>query len=164
MLDVACGRGRHALWLASAGFDVRAIDRNEEAVAVLRNSAARERLHVETAVVDLETNPPPSLGQSLYDAIVVFNYLHRPLFPALRAALKPGGRIFYETFTKSQAERGHPKNPAFLLDEGELPRLLAPLKVLRSREGDVDGRMIASMVAEAASPLRASSAVASGVD
>ena len=99
--------------------------------------------------MDLETDPPPRLGGSLYNAIVVFNYLHRPLFPALRAALKPGGRIFYETFTKPQATCGHPRNPAFLLDEGELPRLLAPLKILRSREGAFDWKMVASVVAEA---------------
>ena len=83
-----------------------------------------------------------------YDAIFVFNYLHRPLMPALRAALKPGGRLFYETFTTRQAERGHPKNPAFLLKDGELAELVAPLTVLRSREGDVDGRFVASIVAE----------------
>jgi SAM-dependent methyltransferase len=150
VLDVACGRGRHALWLARAGFDVRAIDRDEDAIAFVRDTSAGSQLRVDAGVVDLETDPPPSLGEALYDAVVVFNYLHRPLFPALRAALKPGGRIFYETFTKSQAERGRPRNPAFLLDEGELPRLLAPLRVLRSREGDFEGRMVASIVAEVA--------------
>ena len=128
---------------------MRAIDRNEDAIAAVRDTAAHAQLRVGAEVVDLETEPPPSLGESLYDAILVFNYLHRPLFPALRAALKPGGRIFYETFTKAQATRGHPRNPAFLLDEGELPRLLAPLRVLRSREGDFDGKMVASVVAEA---------------
>ena len=148
-LDVACGRGRHALWLAAAGLEVRAIDRDETAIAFVRETAARLRLRVEAAVIDLETDPPPNLGASLYDVIAVFNYLHRPLLPSLRAALKPGGRIFYETFTKAQSARGHPRNPAFLLDDAELPRLLTPLKVLRSREGDVAGRMIASIVAEA---------------
>jgi 2-polyprenyl-3-methyl-5-hydroxy-6-metoxy-1,4-benzoquinol methylase len=150
VLDVACGRGRHALWLAAKGFDVRAIDRDAEAIRFVRDSAARVHLSIDAAVVDLETDPPPNLGESIYDVIVVFNYLHRPLFPALRAALKPGGRIFYETFTKAQAERGHPRNPAFLLADGELPRLLAPLAILRSREGEFDGRMIASVVAERA--------------
>ena len=98
-------------------------------------------------VVDLEADTPPDLAPADYDAILVFNYLHRPLMPALRAALKPGGRLFYETFTARQAERGHPKNPAFLLKDGELPELVAPLAVLRSREGEVDGRFIASVVA-----------------
>ena len=98
-------------------------------------------------VLDLETDPPPALPGPC-DAILVFNYLHRPLMPALRAALAPGGRLFDETFTTQQAERGHPKNPAFLLNEGELAALVSPLTVMRSREGEFDGRFVSSIVAE----------------
>lgn len=148
VLDVACGRGRHAMLMASAGFDVHAIDRDPEAIDFVRSTAERLNLTIETTVIDLETDPPPSLGESVYDAILVFRYLHRPLMPSLRAALKPGGRIFYETFTVMQAERGHPKNPAFLLRAGELATLLAPLNVVRSREGEVDGSWVASAIAE----------------
>jgi tellurite methyltransferase len=150
VLDVACGRGRHALLMASARFDVRAIDRNPEAIDFLTKTAARLNLDVDAAVVDLETVPPPKLPTSTYDAILVFNYLHRPLMPMLRDALAPGGRIFYETFTARQAERGHPRNPDFLLREGELAELLAPLTIVRSREGEFDGRFLASVVAERA--------------
>ena len=67
---------------------------------------------------------------------------------AIREAVKTGGRIFYETFTRRQAERGRPRNPAFLLEEGELERLMAPFTILQSREGDIDGRFIASVIAE----------------
>lgn len=148
VLDVACGRGRHALLMASAGFDVDAIDRNPEAIEFLRTTAERLSLRLDAEVVDLETDPPASLPASTYDAILVFNYLHRPLMPVLCDALAPGGRIFYETFTTRQAERGHPTNPDFLLRDGELTELMAPLSILRSREGDVDGRVIASVVAE----------------
>jgi len=147
MLDVACGRGRHALLLASAGFDVRAIDRNPDAIAFVRDTAAKLGLAIDAEVVDLETDPPPVIASG-FDAIVVFNYLHRPLAPALREALKPGGRIFYETFTTGQAERGHPTNPAYLLKAGELAELMAPCAILRSREGEFDGRFVASIVAE----------------
>lgn len=147
VLDVACGRGRHALMLASAGFRVHAVDRNPDAVDALRETAKRLDLVIDVDVVDLETSPPPDLGIACYDAIVVFNYLHRPLFPSLRDALVVGGRLFYETFTIGQAERGHPKNPDFLLRPGELQALVAPLTVLRAREGDVEGRCIASVVA-----------------
>ena len=98
--------------------------------------------------MDLETAPTLDLGQVRYDAVVVFNYLHRPLFPALRGALKPGGRLVYETFTVAQAARGKPTNPAFLLQPGELRSLAAPLTVLREREGQFDGRFVASLVAE----------------
>lgn len=147
VLDVACGRGRHALLMASAGFDVRAIDRNPEAIEFLQVTARRLNLHVDAAIVDLETEPPPGLAGT-FDAILVFNYLHRPLMPALRDAVAPGGRIFYETFTTRQAERGHPKNPDFLLRDAELAELVTPLTIVRAREGEFDGRFIASVVAE----------------
>ena len=148
VLDVACGKGRHALLLAGAGFDVRAIDRNPEAVEFVRGTAAKLGFRIDAGVVDLETDPPPPLSPAAFDAVLVFNYLHRPLMPALRESLKPGGRMFYETFTTRQAERGHPRNPAFLLRDGELPELMAPLSVVRSREGEFDERFIASVVAE----------------
>ena len=150
VLDVACGRGRHALLMASAGFDVDAIDRSPDAIAFVRETADRLALKLTAEVVDLETEPPPRLAASAYDAVLVFNYLHRPLMPALRNCVKPGGRIFYETFTTRQAERGHPRNPAFLLKDGELAELMAPLTIVRSRSGDIDGRFVASIVAERA--------------
>ena len=148
VLDVACGKGRHALLLASAGFDVHAIDRDPNAIAFLRSTADRLSLRLEANVVDLETDPPPDLGSSAFDAVMVFNYLHRPLMPVLRESLKPGGRIFYETFTAAQAERGHPRNPDFLLANGELATLLKPFTILRAREGEFDERFVASVVAE----------------
>jgi rhodanese-related sulfurtransferase len=148
VLDVACGRGRHALLLASAGFEVHAIDRDPQTIDFVRETADRLGLKLTAEVVDLETEPPPDLRSSAYDAVLVFNYLHRPLMPSLRAATRRGGRIVYETFTTRQAERGHPRNPAFLLKDGELPELLAPFTIVRSRAGDIDGRWIASAVAE----------------
>lgn len=80
--------------------------------------------------------------------MVVCNYLHRPLFPVLKQALKPGGRLVYETFTVLQAARGKPTNPSFLLQPGELLTLVAPLRVLDAREGEFEGRFVASVVAE----------------
>jgi tellurite methyltransferase len=148
VLDVASGRGRHALLLAGAGFEVRAIDRDADALTFLRATAARLSLRIDTAVVDLETDPPPDLPVAAFDVVMVFNYLHRPLIPALKEAVKPGGLIFYETFTTRQAERGHPRNPAFLLRDGELAELVAPFAIGRAREGEYDGRFIASIVAE----------------
>ena len=148
VLDVACGRGRHSILMARAGFDVHAVDRNPEAIAQLRQLADQLGLTISTQQIDLETSPPPDLGSQKYDVVLCFNYLHRPLMSAILEAAKPGGRIFYETFTTRQAERGKPSNPAFLLQEGELRRAMAGFTVLRSREGDVDGRWIASVVAE----------------
>lgn len=150
VLDLACGRGRHALLMASAGFDVRAVDADASAIAFVTDMAAKLALQVEAEVVDLETEPPPDLGRDRYDVVLAFNYLHRALMPAIRECLAPGGLLFYETFTRRQAERGRPTNPAFLLEDGELKALVAPLSVIVDQEGDIDGRWIASVVAQRA--------------
>jgi SAM-dependent methyltransferase len=146
VLDVASGRGRHALLLAARGWDVHAVDRDATALAALGARARAQGVLVQTACVDLERDEA-DLGENRYGTILVFNYLHRPLFPAIRRALAPGGVLLYETFTIGQRERGHPRNPAYLLQDGELPRLVAPLAILRSREGDYGGRLVASVAA-----------------
>ena len=149
-LDVACGRGRHALWLAERGLDTAAVDRDAEAIDAVNQQARRRGLAVDARVQDLETGHA-TLGEALYDVIVVVHYLHRPLFPALIRALRPGGLLFYETFTRAQAARGKPASPAFLLESGELRTLVAPLEIVREREGDYEGRFVASVVAMAPS-------------
>ena len=149
VLDIACGRGRHALPLAAAGLDVRALDADAEKIDLLRTSARRLGLHVKGEVFDLE-KPKVSLGDEAYEVVVGMHYLHRPLFPALVKSLRPGGWLIYETFTRAQAERGKPTNPDFLLEPGELPTLVAPLEIVRQREGDFDGRMVASVAARKA--------------
>jgi len=145
-LDVACGRGRHALLLAAAGLNVRAVDHDAEAVASLQRTAGRLGLRVETELVDLEA-PGADLGEGLYDIVLGIHYLHRPLFPALRRSLRTGGVLIYETFTAAQAARGKPTNPDFLLQPGELRRLVAPLEIVREREGEFEGRHVASVAA-----------------
>jgi SAM-dependent methyltransferase len=139
VLDVACGSGRNAIYLATHGYRVRAIDRDAHALASLPSA-------IETAVVDLERGAV-ALGSRCYSAVVVFNYLHRPLMPAIVDAVAPGGVLIYETFTTAQAARGRPSNPDFLLRPGELSAAVAPLRVIRSREGDFDGKFVASIVA-----------------
>jgi rhodanese-related sulfurtransferase len=148
-LDIACGRGRHALLLGGAGFRVDALDRNDARIAALAAIADRLDLPIEARTLDLETGPV-DLGNAVYDVVLVFNYLHRPLFPALLHALAPEGVLFYETFTTAQAARGQPTNPDFLLDPGELASRVAPLEVLRHREGEFEGRMVAGIVARKA--------------
>lgn len=147
-LDVASGRGRHALFLAARGLAVTAIDREEAALGGLAAEARRAGLDVTTEIRDLETAPPPDLGAAWADVIVVVHYLHRPLFPSLLRAVRPGGWLLYETFTRAQAARGHPANPAFLLEDlAELESLVAPLHVVRWREGEHEGRMVAAVAA-----------------
>jgi len=145
-LDVACGRGRHALWLAEHGLTTLAVDRDSEAIRELNEAARERRLPLRADVRDLEGGETSFHG-STFDVIVVVHYLHRPLFPALIEALAPGGVLVYETFTRAQAARGKPTNPDFLLEPGELLDLVQPLEILASREGDFDGRMIASVIA-----------------
>lgn len=139
VLDVASGRGRNAIYLASRGWRVHAVDRDVDALASLPKE-------ITTHVLDLESGDV-SLGERCYDAVIVFNYLHRPLIPAIVEAVAPGGVLIYETFTRAQAARGRPRNPAFLLKEGELPALVQPLRVVRAREGEFDGKCVASLVA-----------------
>jgi SAM-dependent methyltransferase len=145
-LDVACGRGRHAFWLAEHGLRVRAVDRDQASVTMVNAEAARRGLPVRAEVVDLESGSPPIAPDSC-DVIVVVHYLHRPLFPVIVQALRPDGVLVYETFTTAQAARGKPTNPAFLLMPGELRTLVQPLEILASREGDDQGRMVASVIA-----------------
>jgi SAM-dependent methyltransferase len=97
-------------------------------------------------VVDLESSEV-SLGDAAFDVIVGVHYLHRPLFPALLQALRPGGLLIYETFTRAQAQRGRPTNPDFLLEPGELISRVAPLEVVSSREGRFDELEVASVIA-----------------
>jgi rhodanese-related sulfurtransferase len=149
-LDVACGRGRHALFLAAAGSMVRAVDRDEGRVERLNALARRLRLPLDAEVTDLEDGRV-DLGDGEWELILVFNYLHRPLFPSLLRALRPGGILLYETFTKEHGERhGRPSRPEHLLEPGELPRLVAPLEVVREREGEFEGAHVASVAARKA--------------
>ena len=139
VLDIAAGRGRHSLLLASQGFQVDAIDRDESALAHLATSAQRHALPaITTRVLDLEqpTSYAADLGESVYDVILVFFYLHRPLFPAILGALKPGGLLVYETFTlDNHMYHQHPKRREFCLSPNELLRLTSSLHVLHYDEG-----------------------------
>jgi SAM-dependent methyltransferase len=145
-LDVACGRGRHAIWLAEHGLTVRAVDRDADAIETLAAEARNRGLAIRAELCDLEGSDP-ALGHETTDVIVVVHYLHRSLFPSLIRALRTDGLLVYETFTQAQAKRGKPTNPAFLLAPGELLELIAPLEVISAREGVFDGRDVASVLA-----------------
>jgi SAM-dependent methyltransferase len=121
VLDVASGRGRHARWLAARGHPVDALDRDADALGALAGIAG-----VTTYCADIEAGAWPC-EPGVYGGVVVTNYLHRPLFPALLAALAPGGVLIYETFAAGNERYGRPSNPAFLLRPGEL------LEVVRGR-------------------------------
>lgn len=143
VLDVACGSGRHSLFLAAHGFEVEAIDRDHESLAKLSATVAQRHLsHFTVKQVDLEriTDERPEFPANTYDAIVVCFYLHRPLFPWLVEALKPNGVLLYETFTiENYVRYRHPRRWEFCLAQNELLRLTSSLRVLSYDEGEHEG-------------------------
>ncbi len=112
VLDVAAGGGRHSRFLADRGHKVTALDRDTSALALLPD--------IKIVEADLEDGSPWPLPGRTFGAVVVTNYLHRPLFPELLAALAPGGVLLYETFMEGNERFGRPSNPSFLLKDGEL--------------------------------------------
>jgi len=141
VLDVAAGRGRHTLFLSSLGYQVEAIDRDEQALAQLMTDArSRHLADITIQALDLESPPPPTLGKDRYDAILVFLYLARPIFPPLIHALKPGGVLVYETFLiDHHLHYQHPRRREFCLGHGELLTLTSGLRVLHYDEGLHEG-------------------------
>jgi dihydroneopterin aldolase len=161
-LDVASGSGRNALYLASHGFQVDAIDRDEQAVTQLNAMAKHRNLPNLTArTVDLErkTEDRPEFPKQEYDVIIVFFYLHRALLPAIIDSLKPNGVLIYETFTiDNYLRHHHPRRWEFCLAHNELLRLTSRLRVLSYDEGEHDSghgpgsAFTARLVAQQAGP------------
>ena len=114
VLDVACGAGRHARWLAARGHAVDAVDGDAAAIASLADVPG-----VHPLCADIENSSWPYKA-GVYAAVIVTNYLHRPLFPELLRALAGGGVLIYETFAIGNERYGRPSNPHFLLQPGEL--------------------------------------------
>ncbi|HEY6715138.1 MAG TPA: class I SAM-dependent methyltransferase [Reyranella sp.] len=112
VLDVAAGGGRHSRFFADRGHKVTVLDRDTSPLA--------SHPDVEIVQADLEDGSPWPLPGRTFGAVVVTNYLHRPLCPALLDALAPGGVLLYETFMEGNERFGRPSNPAFLLKDGEL--------------------------------------------
>ncbi len=115
VLDVAAGAGRHARWLHDLGHPIVAIDRDISALADLTGQKDTEII-----AADLETGAPFPLAGRTFAGVIVTNYLHRPILPALIAAVAPGGLLIYETFARGNERFGKPSNPDFLLQPGEL--------------------------------------------
>lgn len=128
VLDVACGAGRHLRWFAGRGHPVTGIDRAPEAV-----TAAREL--GEALQADLEDGSPWPLPGRTFGGVVVTNYLWRPLFPALQDSVAAGGALLYETFAAGNETVGRPARAEFLLQAGELLRLVDRLRVVAYEDG-----------------------------
>lgn len=121
VLDLACGRGRHTRLFLERGHPVTAVDVDVSGLADLQGHP-----RLETIQVDLENASRPLPGRR-FGAVVVTNYLWRPLFPMILAAIDDGGALLYETFARGNEACGRPSNPNFLLDPGEL------IEVVRDR-------------------------------
>ena len=130
VLDLACGLGRHSRWLMRQGHQVTAVDRDSAALA----SLAELGPWVRTLQADLENGPWPLEGRE-FEAVVVTNYLWRPLWPWILASLAPGGLLLYETFADGNASVGRPARPEFLLQPGELLRACAGLRIVAYEDG-----------------------------
>jgi SAM-dependent methyltransferase len=134
LLDVACGAGRHTKLFADKGCRVTALDISQEALQKL----ALHSPNVEVIQADVENMPWPLMQQGApqtFDAIVVTNYLYRPLIPLLLASLADDGVLIYETFTAGHERFGKPSNPDFLLQPRELLSLCADMHIVAYEEG-----------------------------
>lgn len=112
VLDLACGQGRHVRWLQAQGHQLTAVDRDGAALASLTGLA-------DTFCADIEAGPWPLVGRE-FAAVVVTNYLWRPLWPQILASVAPGGVLLYETFARGNEVFGKPSRPDFLLQPNEL--------------------------------------------
>jgi len=150
VLDLACGGGRHTRLFLERGYRVLAVDRDLSGLADLRGTAGLEAWET-----DLERQDNRPFAGRQFDAVVVVNYLHRPLLADLVSAVAPGGLLLYETFAVGNERFGRPRNPDYLLQPGELlaavgsrlrilayedvevrePRLAAVQRIAARREG-----------------------------
>ena len=134
-LDVAAGNGRNSIALARAGIRVVAADFSATAMRSLRQAAEIDRLPIMPVVADLEEGLP--FRRSSFDAVINVSFLDRALIPQLKAALRAGGVLLFDTFLVDQAQTGHPRDPRFLLQHYELREILADMELIRYREGIV---------------------------
>jgi SAM-dependent methyltransferase len=133
VLDLACGRGRHARYLAGQGYRVKAVDQDEEALAALAGIPG-----IETCQQNLESGEWPYFGQT-FDGVVVTNYLYRPLFPRILSLLDENSVLICETFMEGNELLGKPENPAYLLRKDELLEAVrGRLNVVAFEQGRVE--------------------------
>lgn len=130
VLDVACGHGRHMRWFAERGHAVTGVDRSLEAIDALQGIGRAVQ-------ADIENGPWPFVGER-FDAVVVTNYLWRPLLPTILDSLNDGGLLLYETFALGNESVGKPSRPDFLLQTGELLGVCKDLRVVAYEDGFCD--------------------------
>jgi tellurite methyltransferase len=133
VLDVACGMGRNAVYLAERGFSVTAVDVSPVALDLLKAQADKRELDIETRLIDLESQPLLPAGP--FDLLLNLFYLHRPLLPALLKRVAAGGMAVFRTFSSAGPAQFGSVNPEFALRPGELLEIFAGWDVLLHEEG-----------------------------
>ena len=128
-LDLACGRGANAVYLAEIGYTVVGIDGSSEALRQARTRLAAQPVNF--VVADLDRYPLPA---AVFDLVVVVKYLNRPLLGAIGAAVKPGGLLFYRTFNRGHLQRAPRFNPDYVLKPGELEHHFAGFEFVDSHD------------------------------
>ena len=134
VLDVACGHGRHARWFYERNHALALVDISQEAIDSIAKTILLEGSRCEAFAADIENGPWPFKGRQ-FDAVVVTNYLWRPLMPTLLTSLSLGGVLIYETFTQGNETVGKPSRPDFLLRTGELLQVCSHLRIVAFEEG-----------------------------
>ena len=146
VLDLACGHGRHMRYLTDNGFRPVGVDRNPEALA-------QAQAWGETCLADVENHAWPFPGR-VFDAVIITNYLWRPLLPQILASLAPHGLLIHETFALGNETVGRPSRPDFLLRHGELLLMCAGLHIVAYENGFIDSpaRFVQRVVATQTGP------------
>lgn len=131
-LDLACGNGRNARYLAGLGFEVEAVDISDVVIDWLQQRVTELKLPIQPRRMDLAT---VALPREKYQVVANFFYLERRLFRDIKNALQPGGLLFFETFTKDHLKlSGNQVNPIYALAPNELLRAFADLRILHYQE------------------------------
>ena len=142
-LDMASGEGRNAVFAAEKGYETLAIDVSANGLGKARSLANEKNVTIETSVVDLDDW---KFEQNAFDLVLCFNFLERRIFPDIKNTLKPGGLIFYETFTIDYLKYSNFKRD-WVLEHNELLEAFSEFHILRYREVDHDNKAFASLVA-----------------
>jgi SAM-dependent methyltransferase len=164
VLDLACGQGRHVRWFAARGHPVVAVDRSRQALDAMSDLTTDAVAPlVQTVLADIENQAWPLTHDGIeqtFDAVIVTNYLWRPLAPAIVACVAPGGVLIHETFAAGNETVGKPSRPDFLLRPGELLEACSGLRVVAYEDGFLDEperfvqRIAAVREVPGASPVR----------
>lgn len=149
VLDLACGEGRNGIFLLKNNVPVVFADKSKSALEAVAVKLQENGQQADCRQVDLEVEGQSPLAGNMFAAVMVFNYLHRPLMETIREIIEPGGLIIYETFTTENRQFGRPNNPDFLLKQKELGYLFEDWDILHCFEGTMQNpqRAIANIVA-----------------